>query len=106
MILHNNKKLLYPLVNKQFEMIGVNITLEKLDETGGIIKVGNKKMEWWKHYQFPSEELYIEWREWVEDEIEKEFGKFTESVTLTSEINYVDLVYGMSYKIKRTGELF
>lgn len=89
-----NKKLLPLLVNKQFEMKGIDYDLDRIRKDG-LIEVGvKKKKEWWyNHYKFDNEEEYLLWRKWVEEQISLSMGYDVEKETM-----YVDMVYGMVFR--------
>lgn len=94
MRIEKDKKLLSILVNKQFEMKNIDYDFDKINEDG-TIQVGKKtRREWWyDHYKFDTEEEYMEWRNWVQEEIKKKMIYDAEKET-----NYVDMRYGMTFK--------
>jgi hypothetical protein len=102
--LSKNEPLLKRLVNKQFQMIGEKVTIQDI-ENGVRVKEGKKEKvyDWWKIYFFDSEEQYQEWKDWAEAEI-RHYLVLDEKGYL-NEINYLDLVYGMTVRIKKQGEL-
>jgi hypothetical protein len=87
------EQLIAKIVDKQFEMIGEKITLEGLPDDG-MIEIGKKKMYWYDHYKFDNLEQYEEWRSWAEKEIKV-------LPNWLNELNFIDLLYGMSYKIPK-----
>lgn len=95
MRIERDKYLLPILVNKQFEITGIDFSYERIGEDG-IIQVGKKRDYWYNIYKFENEEQYIEWRDWVTEQLSKKFlpGE------VEKEANFVDLVYGMTYKYK------
>jgi hypothetical protein len=99
--LTNNEPLLHRLVNRQFQLIGQDVTIQELKNGVTLKEAGKTKIkEWWKVYQFDDEQQYMEWKTWAANEIEAYYDSIEED-ELQLEINYLDLVYGMSYKIKK-----
>lgn len=92
--------LLYKIINKQFEMIGKEITYEEIEKTGGLVKIMKSKKEvseyWYKVFLFEDEEQYIEWKDWASDKIKKHLKVSGDD--LNNEMQYLDLCYGLNYK--------
>lgn len=83
-------------------MIGQNVTIEELEKTTTVIvKEGKKekKINWWNYYMFDDEVQYSQWRTWAKVEIAK-LPEVEEERQLLENLNFVDLVYGLKYKIK------
>lgn len=81
------------IVNKQFQMIGENVTYD--DIKNGTVEIKGKLVPWYTIYHFKDEDQYNEWREWMKKEEPSE--------KLRDE---VDLIYGMTYKYqKQKGQL-
>lgn len=99
----NDKKLINRLADKQFEMIGVDKKLVDMfvgDDPLMIVTEKNKKVEWYKYYKFEDEEQYMKWRRWAKIEVAK-LGEITTDRELEESINFIDLLYGLPYKIKK-----
>lgn len=90
----NNKKLLPILVDKQFEMKEIPLTMVSIPEDLKI-QVGKKKDFWYNQYKFDNEGEYLEWRNWMQEQI-KQAGY----ISPEKEANFVDLVFGMNYEMK------
>ncbi len=88
-------ELIEQVMNKQFQMIGEKITIASLPEDG-LIEVGKKKIMWYQHYKFDSLEQYEQWRSWAEQELSSKLIKWKK------ELDFADMIYGMSYKIPKT----
>lgn len=99
--LMHNEPLLNRLVDRQFQMIGLDVKIGDV-KNGVQVKDGKKVkvVDWWKAYHFEDEEQYMEWKEWAANEIFKFYSNIEES-ELQIEINYLDLVWGMSYEIRK-----
>lgn len=79
------------LVNKQFEIEGIDYDFERLMNDGYITLKENgkeKKIEWYRYYKFSSEENYEKWKEFCLKHITKK------------EFINLDFKYGMVYKYK------
>jgi hypothetical protein len=101
-----NPGLLEELLDKQFEMIGENVKFRDI-EFGVKIKEGKKEkiVDWWKVYFFKDEEQYLEWKLWAANQIDERLD-IEDDNDLQVQLNFLDLAYGMNYKIKKEGELF
>lgn len=75
-------------------MLGLNLTLETLPEEG----IGKKKKPWYEVHKFDNEDQYNEWRKWGEEFLLNHYEKPHEMLKV---MNYIDLVYGMSYTIPK-----
>lgn len=100
-MIERDKKLLPVLVNKQFEMKNINYSFEEIKKDG-LVQVGKKKEWWYNHYKFDNEEEYMEWRKWMEEQIKRSYLGYDAD----KEAMYVDMVYGMTYRYKKEGQLF
>jgi len=78
------------LVNKQFEMTGVNFRMADITEDGTIL-VDKKKKAWYDYYKFETQEQYEEWKKYIIKELN---GNMNEA-------NRIDFMYGMVYKYKK-----
>lgn len=87
-----SKQTLHTVVNKQFEMIGVDLRLENIPEDSLIVN-GKKRELWYEVYTFETEEQYKEWRTWAE-----------KLIPGWKDMLYIDLRYGMTYRYKKKGE--
>ena len=87
-------KFLIPLVDKQFEILGLQIRCKSIPEDG-IITVGKKKDYWYNIYRFTEEEDK-EWTEWCKSEL----AKINNGMKW---YQHLSLVYGLplSYKKER-----
>lgn len=88
-------KKLKKIVDKQFEIIGLDIKFVDVKEE---ISVKKKKIPWYKHYLFENEEQYEKWKKWAIQEMEK--------MDLADQFVKLDLIYGLNIKIKKEGQLF
>jgi hypothetical protein len=93
--------LLHELVNKQFEIIGVDTTLEELEKNGNMVVIQEgkkeKKIEWWHYYHFDSWMEYDKWIDWCT----KQLAEVYEPEVLKLELNFLDLAYGLKVRIKK-----
>lgn len=55
-------------------------------------KVGKKKVNWRRLYQFENEAKYLEWKNWAREELKK--------VGLEKQIDMIDMLWGLDYKWK------
>lgn len=78
------------LVNKQFEMIGVNFRMADIPEDG-MIMVDKKKKVWYDYYKFETQKQYEEWKQYILKELNGN----------TNEANRIDFIHGMVYKYKK-----
>lgn len=105
----NSPKFLHSLINKQFEMIGhPEVTFNDLEKNTTVTVMEGKKekkVEWWKYYRFENEDQYNKWRMWAKIEIAKLPDVETDR-QLEENINFLDLAYGLTYKIIEPGKLF
>lgn len=83
-------KFVETIINKQFEMIGVNFRFADIPDSGVII-VGTKKKLWYDHYKFKDMEQYQEWRKYV----------LAQMNGSEKETNSLDFNYGMTYEYKK-----
>lgn len=81
------------ILNKQFKIIGENITFDDIPESGVFIE-GKKEINWFERYKFSSYEQYLKWRKEAEPIIISKGHKFDE----------VDMLYGLNYKYIKTGD--
>lgn len=81
------------LVNQQFKIIGLKITLDDIPDNG---YVGKKK--WYTVYRM-TEEQEEEWRQWMWKELEGNEDRQRIS-------NYTELRYGLNINYVKKGELF
>ena len=81
-------------------MVGSSLTFKTLPEDG-IIVVGKRKMLWWTYWKFDDETQWKAWREWGEKVLKEEGNE-----NIESDMNYIDLRWGMSYKVKKESQLF
>ena len=94
------ESLLEEIVNKQFEIAGESIRANQIPDDD-MIEVGKKKIYWYYHYKFQNEAQWLEWRKWAEDRLREEGIKKVET-----ELNQIDLIYGMAIHIPKEGQLF
>ncbi len=87
---------LVPLIDKQFEMLGVPIRFNLIPEDG-IITVGKKKDYWYNIYTF-TEEQEKEWVKWAGEQLKK-MGR-------SKHFGYLNMRYGLRINYKKEGELF
>lgn len=93
MFIENNRTFLLRLINKQFEMIGIDMRYENLPDDGKILPLKSKRREYWYEiYTFNDEKEYLLWRNWMREEIAKEGYTNVESESM-----YIDLRYGMNH---------
>lgn len=95
-MLSNN--LISKIVDRQFKIVGASLTFKTLPEDG-IITVAKKKMLWWNYWKFENEEQWKKWREWGEEYLKQQGVD-------VQKMDYIDLRWGMSYKIKKESQLF
>jgi hypothetical protein len=88
---------LTPVLNKQFEMLGLKMKFSDLPEDG-IVQNGKKKDHWYNVYKF-TEEQETEWREWAWERL-----KGLENANYW--MIYAELRYGFAVRYTRKGELF
>jgi hypothetical protein len=88
---------LLPILNKQFEMLGLKIKFSDLPEDG-IVQNGKRKDNWYDVYKF-TEEQEAEWRKWAWDQVK---GMKDMDYWMT----YAELRYGFVVRYTRKGELF
>lgn len=81
-------KVAEPIVNKQFKIIGWDMTMKDLP-TGYI----EKKKMWWDIYQFESKEQYERWRIWAVEELTK-LGE-------EESFDIIDMTWGLNWKIEK-----
>lgn len=101
--IYNNIKLLHELVNEQFKIIGVNTTLLELERAGGAtLKQGKKEkiVPWWEVYHYDNEQQEKEWLSLCKQRL----SKLVEPQQLDSELDFLNLVYGLTIHIKKEGE--
>lgn len=88
-------KFLEPLVDKQFEILGVKIRCKDIPEDG-IIQIGKAKDYWYNIYKF-TEEQEKEWRSYCKEELVRYEDKY---------FTKLDLIYGLPLSYKKERELF
>src|SRR5688572_5593539 len=96
MIVENVEVLRNKLINKQFEMIGEKDVKFENFSKDGIIKRDTKKKYWYEWYFFKDEAQYLEWRNWAKEVL---LDYLLPADSLEKELNYLDLRYGLNYKI-------
>lgn len=99
-------KLLAKVVNKQFNMIGhSDINIYDI-EHGVKIKDGKKEkiVDWWHVYKFENEQQYQDWKVYVFNELSKQKEDEYNKSFLESDMMFIDLLFGMTVKIKKEGE--
>lgn len=77
-------------------MAGHKVIWKEIPEDG-LVTIGKKSKYWYELYKFKNVEQYNEWREWAE----KRLGQIYTGSKLKSEMNYIDLRWGMSYEIPK-----
>ena len=77
-------------MNKQFEILGIQLRCETIPEDG-IITVGKRKDYWYNIHTF-TEEQEKEWRLWCKDQLKDRDSKW---------YNYLDLRYGLPLSFKK-----
>jgi len=75
--------LLNQIVDKQFEIIGVDMKFADIPEDE-MVQVGDKKKPWWQVYHF-TDEQEKEWREWM---IKASGGRLSEQERIFIELRY------------------
>lgn len=86
-----NKKLIR-LIDKQFEMIKVDIRFSDIPKDG-LVAVGKKKDYWYNVYKF-SEEQEVEWEKWCMEELK---NVYKNPYKIFAELN---ILYGFIRKYK------
>lgn len=87
---------LIPLIDKQFEMLGVPLRFKGIPEDQ-MVMVGKKKDYWYNLYRF-TEEQEKEWMKWAEAELKKKGRE--------KYFYLLNMTYGLPIKYKKEGELF
>lgn len=76
------------IVDKQFELEGIDYDFERM-KSSGLVQNKKGKNEWWYNiHQFPSEDRYLEWKNWALERIGSDIFRD------------IDLKFGMKYKYK------
>lgn len=86
-------KIALKLVDKQFEIIGKEISFTDIPEDEMII-VGKKKIKWYNLYFF-TEEQEKEWREWCKEQAKESLYPI--------DLFMIDMVYGFRRNYKGGG---
>jgi hypothetical protein len=76
------------LINKQFEIEGIDYDFERMNQTG-TVQIGKKSHMWYEVYQFSNVENYEKWRELCLKHMTSE------------QFIHFDFKYGMRYKYGR-----
>lgn len=77
------------IINRQFELIGEQITYEDLPDDG-VITIGKKKIRWYEHYLFRDEDQYLAWKAFAISELTPH--------NLQKKFDLIDMTYGLDYK--------
>lgn len=85
-------KLMQEIVDKQFEIIGINIKFADIPETG-LVKVGKKEEIWWNVYKM-TEDQERQWKEWAATKLR---GNLLEQ----KHFERIDLIYGFVRKYEK-----
>lgn len=91
------KKVVERIVNKQFEMIGVDIRWGNIPEDGLVPKNKKEMIPWFEKYMFRDEKQYREWEKWAIEELKKE--------NLEEEWINIFLIYSMNFPLKKGEQL-
>ena len=83
-------KFVESIINKQFEMIGVDFRFKDIPENG-ILLVDKKKKNWYDVYKFKDVNQYQLWREYLLKQLKGN----------ESEANRIDFKYGLLYENKK-----
>lgn len=83
-------KFIEKLIDKQFEMIGVNFRFKDIPDDN-VILVNKKKKYWWEVYKFKDVEQYGEWRKYLLEQLKGN----------EKEVNRIDFCYGLIYEYKK-----
>lgn len=92
------------IVDRQFEMLGINMRFADIPEHGVVTyKEGkkDKKDYWYNVYKF-TEEQEEEWRAWALEEVKK----IVDKEDVDSIFKEVDMRYGFVRRYTKKGELF
>lgn len=80
-------KFIEKLIDKQFEMIGVEYRYKNIAEDG-MVMIDKKKKNWYDVYKFKDCKQYEEWRKYILEQLKGN----------EKEANKLDFHYGMVYK--------
>ena len=83
-------KFIEKIIDKQFEMIGVDFRFKDVPDDN-IILVNKKKKYWWEVYKFKDVEQYGEWRKYILEQLKGN----------VKEANKIDFHYGLIYEYKK-----
>jgi hypothetical protein len=85
-------KLMKKIMDKQFEIIGVQMKFEDIPESG-MVKMGKKEVMWWDAFKMTEEQEKL-WKAWAANEMK---GNLLEQGHFTR----LDLVYGFVRKYEK-----
>lgn len=89
--IEHNRPLLLKLINKQFEMLGLDLKYENIPDDGKL-QTKTRRVYWYEIYNFTTEEQYRTWVDYVEKEV-----RGAAYVEPEAEVMYIDLRYGLNY---------
>lgn len=89
--IEHNRPLLLKIINKQFEMLGIELKYENIPDDGKL-QTKKRRTYWYEIYSFTTEEQYTTWIEYVEKEV-----RGAAYMEPENEIMYIDLRYGLNY---------
>ena len=101
MLIEGDSKLWTSIVDKQFEMLGVNIKFANIPDSG-LVQSGKKMDYWYNVYKF-TEEQEQKWKEWAIVELKK---LDYEEEKVKDILMYLELRYGLVIRYTKKGELF
>lgn len=94
-------EILLQILDKQFDILGMNMSFSDIPEDG-IVTFKGKKEKWYNVYKF-TEDQEEQWEKWAKEELRKVCADETH---LEEVWRSLDMTYGFVRRYKKDGELF